>query len=67
MENGVEITGSSARLNAVLSMASAPESNRLEFDFNASTTMEITVDIYVGSYDPLSSAPWMLNGFNWPS
>ncbi|SBR50243.1 D-glucuronyl C5-epimerase C-terminus [Halomonas sp. HL-93] len=57
MENGVEITGSSARLNAVLSMASAPESNRLEFDFNASTTMEITVDIYVGSYDPLSSAP----------
>jgi hypothetical protein len=57
IEQGVEVVGSSARLNAVLSMASAPEPNRLEFDFDAGMPMEVAIDIYLGSYDPLSSAP----------
>jgi hypothetical protein len=57
IEHGVKIVGSSARLNAVLSIASSPKPNRLEFDFDAGRPMEITIDILLGSYDPLSSAP----------
>lgn len=56
-EGGAAIVGSSARLNTVLSLASAPAPNRLEFTFGADTSMDVAVEIQQGEYDPLSSSP----------
>lgn len=57
VDGGVAISGSSARLNVVLSLSSAPTPNHLAFTFDADTAMDLVIEIRLGDYDPLSSAP----------
>lgn len=49
-------TSSSVRLNAVLSLASSPEPNRLHFTVEGAEG-EVVVEVQTGRFDPLVSAP----------
>lgn len=50
-----EVGSRSMRMNVVLSRVSHPEPNRLRF--TVGEPMQVTVDAYLGDYDPLSTAP----------
>ncbi len=57
IEGGVKFTGKTGEFNAILSLASFPDPNKIEFSFDAEEAMPIKMEIQVGSYDPRSSRP----------
>jgi hypothetical protein len=53
----VRLRRSALRLNAVLSLVSHPDENKIAFTIETPRPMPLTLLAYVGTYDPLTSAP----------